>query len=231
MKRRAVLAMAAATTLAASGLVTILAGAGAEKGGTVAGRVVITDDDGDKVKDRSDVVVYLDGVPNDLPDQSKVIHKIRQKDKQFHPRTLVALEGSTVDFPNMDKIDHNVFSLSRPARFDLGLYRSGTSKSVKLKRTGVVDVYCNIHPEMSAKILVLDTKYHATTNRRGDFRIDNVPPGKYKVVAWQARGEPFEGEVEVSAGGVAKPSIRLVRTEKFHQRHRRKDGTPYGRYK
>ena len=86
------------------------------------------------------------------------------------------------DVPTDDKIFHNVFSLSRTARFDLGLYKSGESKAVKMKRVGEVDVYCNIHPEMVSKILVLDTRYYAVTDRNGRFSIDGVPPGEYGVV-------------------------------------------------
>ena len=79
------------------------------------------------------------------------------------------MKGTTIDFPNEDKIFHNVFSVSRPARFDLGLYKSGTAKSVEMKRAGIVDVYCNIHPEMIAKVKVLDNALlhdHATATAR-----------------------------------------------------------------
>src|SRR4029078_815115 len=85
---------------------------------------------------------------------------IKQREKQFEPPLTVVVKGTTIDFPNEDKIFHNVFSVSRAARFDLGLYKSGTAKSVEMKRAGVVDVYCNIHPDMIAKVKVLDNAYY-----------------------------------------------------------------------
>lgn len=227
MRRR--IALASILALGISSFLSVDATA-APKTGSVLGTVTVKNKKGEPVKDRSNVVVYLKGVPNALPDMSKVVHKIRQKDKQFRPRLTVVLKGSTLEFPNDDRIDHNVFSLSRAARFDLGLYRSGKSKSVKVKRTGVIDVYCNIHPQMSAKIVVLDTKYYAITDKRGRFRIDKVPPGKYKIVAWHARGRLWKGKVEISKGGKTTQNISVVQRKK-KKRHLRKDGTPYGRYK
>jgi len=195
--------------------------------GSVAGAVSITKD-GEAVGDRSNVVVYLSGVPGALPDTSNMVVQVRQQNKQFTPGMVVALQGSTVEFPNDDKIFHNVFSLSRTARFDLGLYKSGASKSVKMRRTGVVDVYCNIHPEMVSKILVLDTKYYAVTDKAGRFSIAGVPPGEYKVTAWQALGTEYQGSVRIQAGKAGTLNLSLKRGEQ--QGHKRKDGTPYGRY-
>jgi hypothetical protein len=135
-----------------------------------------------------------------------------------------------VTFPNHDKIFHNVFSLSPTARFDLGLYKEGTAKSVEMKRAGEVDVYCNIHPEMAAKIKVLDTPYYAVTAPDGAFRIDGVPAGTYDVEAWYAHGDAWKGKVTVDEGGVAKVDPAVVEKE-VSVKHTRKDGTPYGRYK
>ncbi len=221
----------AIASLLALGLTTVLSvDAQAAKTGSVSGLVVVKNKQDKALKDHSNVVVFLEGVADALPDQSKVVHKIRQKDKQFRPPLTVVLKGSTLEFPNEDKIDHNVFSLSRAARFDLGLYRSGKSKSVKVKRTGVIDVYCNIHPQMAAKIVVLDTKFHSISDKRGRFRIDKVPPGKYKMVAWHARGRAWKGQVEISAGGNTEQNLSVTQKKK-KKRHLRKDGTPYGRYK
>jgi len=112
--------------------------------GTVKGSVTVSK--GGKAKaDKTGVIIYLEGVPG-TPPVPKDHAIIRQREKQFDPPLTVVVRGTTVDFPNEDKIFHNVFSVSRPARFDLGLYKSGTMKSVEMKRSGVVDVYCNIHP-------------------------------------------------------------------------------------
>jgi plastocyanin len=209
------------------GVAEAVSAAAPSPAGAVAGAVTILKDGAPKA-DRSWVAVYLENVPG-APPASKA-SAIRQKDLTFLPGVLVVTVGSTVDFPNDDKVFHNVFSVSSAARFDLGLYKSGTKKTVTFKKPGVVDVYCNIHPQMAARIKVLDTAYYAVTGSNGAFRIMNVPPGTYPVVAWQAYGQEHRGEVTVTPGGVATLAISLVEG-KPPKRHLRKDGTPYGRYK
>lgn len=196
-------------------------------GGTVGGAVAIQKD-GSPKSNRSGVVVYLENVPGPLPEP--VVKEIHQKNLTFTPGLMVIVKGSTIEFPNDDKVFHNVFSLSKAARFDLGLYKSGTKRAVTFKQAGVVDVYCNIHPQMVTKIKVLDTGYYAVTGADGSFKIKNVPPGTYPVVAWQANGKEYRGEVTVNAGAASTLSISLVE-EKVVKNHLKKDGTPYGRYK
>jgi len=195
--------------------------------GAVAGKIVVMAE-GSPKSDASGIVVYLPGVGAPQPlARSPQVH---QRNIQFAPELTVIPQGTTVDFPNDDRIFHNVFSVSEPARFDLGLYKSGDSKSVKFDRSGVVDVYCNIHPQMAAKILVLDTPYYALTGSTGSFLIPNVPPGTYPVVAWQTYGDEYQGTVTVPPGGAASVSIQLTEGER-PRHHLRKDGQPYGRYK
>ena len=219
--------------LAASSIISAALGAPAPvagaTGGGVSGTVKVLED-GKATSDNSGVVVYLENVPGGEVDASKIVKAINQRDKQFRPGKLVVQKGSTVTFPNDDKIFHNVFSLSKAARFDLGLYKSGTSKSVKMRRTGVVDVYCNIHPDMVAKILVIDTKYYAETNNAGQFSISGVPDGTYNLVGWQMFGDSYKGQVTISDGKVTDHSFSLEEGSGSNQ-HKRKDGTPYGRYK
>jgi plastocyanin len=191
--------------------------------------VTFTDSSGETIVPEEKAVIYIKGVPNALPDTSKMVFSVKQKDKQFAPGFIVALLGSTVEFPNEDRIDHNVFSLSRTARFDLGLYRSGKMKSVQMRRAGLIDVYCNIHPEMAAKILVLDTGYFAIANQDGTFAIPAVPDGNYEIVAWQPYGEEVSVSLKVSGGKASPVNLRLLKG-KAQKRHTRKDGTPYGRY-
>jgi plastocyanin len=196
--------------------------------GIVHGSISVTK--GGKAKaDKTGVIVYLEGVAG-TPPTPKDHAIIRQREKQFDPPLTVVVKGTTVDFPNEDKIFHNVFSVSRPARFDLGLYKSGTQKSVEMKRAGVVDVYCNIHPDMIAKVKVLENAYYTITGKTGEFRIENVPPGEYPVVAWLQSGDEVKGKVTVKAGAVADVKLELVEVAK-KDTHTRKDGTPYGRYK
>jgi len=194
--------------------------------GVVSG-VVTVQKDGNAKADRAGVVVYLEGVPT--PSGSPQPKAIHQKDLSFSPGTMVVVKGTTVEFPNDDKVFHNVFSVSKAARFDLGLYKSGTSKSVTFKRPGVVDVYCNIHPQMAAKIKVVDSPHYAITRADGSFTIKGVPPGTYPIVAWVPYGTEHRGEVKVSSNQTATVKLNVIETH-APQHHTRKDGTPYGRY-
>jgi plastocyanin len=204
----------------------------ASKGAVVSGRVTVKEQGlvgpHDK-KDASGVLVYLEGVPGPppMPTQGAAI---RQRDKSFVPRTLVVTRGSAVDFPNDDKIFHNVFSLSKAGKFDLGLYKSGASRKVVFDRAGEVDVYCNIHPDMVATIKVLDEGYYAMTDREGRFRIEGVPAGTFPIVAWEPRSPEARGTVTVGPSGVAEVHLELVEGQQAASHHLRKDGTPYGRY-
>jgi plastocyanin len=193
--------------------------------GSVTGTIRVTKD-GKARTDHSNVVVFIDGVP--APEVARK-HAIRQKNLQFEPRVSVVVKGTTVDVPNDDKVYHNVFSPSRPARFDLGLYRSGSSKSVQFRREGIVDVFCNIHPDMTSRVLVVPTPLFAATDASGKFRIDGVPPGTYPVVAWHPYGSEVRGEVKVERGKAATVTLDVPEGER-PKAHLRKDNTPYGRY-
>jgi plastocyanin len=198
-------------------------------GGEVSGEVTVIDGKKPR-KDRSGVVVYLEGVPSPAgAPPGSAPSAMRQREQQFSPRVVAVQKGGKVEFPNDDKIFHNVFSLSQPAKFDLGLYKSGTSKSVTFDRPGTVDVYCNIHPEMVATIKVLDTPYFAVSDKDGRFKIAGVPAGTYPVVAWQPRGEPARGSVTVGSGGTATVRLTVTAGDEAPE-HTRKDGSPYGRY-
>jgi plastocyanin len=140
--------------------------------------------------DRRRSVVYLETAPQGaFEDHDRPHASLDQKNEAFFPYVLAISVGSTVDFPNRDRTYHNVFSLSKPQRFDLGRYAAGQSKSVRFDRPGVVRVFCDIHSHMSAYILVFAHRYFAVTDQAGAFTIAGVPPGSYTLAVWH------EGEV------------------------------------
>lgn len=118
------------------------------------------------------------------------------------------MAGTTVEFPNSDKTFHNVFSLSRVTRFDLGRYAAGRSKSVRFDRPGVVRVFCDIHSHMNAFILVFSHPFFAVTAPDGRFTIDRVPPGTYTLVGWYEGDPRTSRSVSVAPGGTA--DVELV---------------------
>lgn len=220
--RRAVVLCCAAACISAVVAAIQPIGSAQRGTGTVRGSVSLRGGAG------SQVVVYIDG-PGSMSPPAPVRGEMRQTDLRFAPEFVVVPAGSTVAFPNDDRVFHNVFSLSRTRRFDLGLYRSGESRDVRFDRPGRVDVYCNIHPDMIAQILVLDTSLYSVTTSDGSFVIPSVPVGSWDVVAAQRYGESFRGTVVVRAGGVATIDVSLIGGER-PRGHRRKDGSPYGRY-
>jgi plastocyanin len=153
---------------------------------------------------RSLAVVYLDPAPRGAFEQSEPGRaRMDQRNETFVPHVLAITAGTTVEFPNSDRIYHNVFSLSKTARFDLGRYAAGRSKSVRFDSPGIARVFCEIHSHMNAFILVFSHPFYAVTDEEGRYRIDGVPSGTYTVAAWNER-ESFESKaVTVSDGGAA----------------------------
>jgi plastocyanin len=153
------------------------------------------------VPDRRQSVVYLETAPRgafeDRPPGRAVLD---QRKETFVPYVLPIVMGTTVEFPNHDPFYHNVFSLSKTERFDLGRYPEGRSKSVRFDRPGVVRVFCEIHSHMSAFILVFSHRYFASTDGDGRYRIDGVPPGDYQVVVWTDGEDRVRRPVTVPPG-------------------------------
>src|SRR5262249_29575176 len=147
---------------------------------TVVGTVALRDAGGAIRADRSWVLVFLESA-KDPPayEWRRGAARRSQKLRPFQPRVLPVVVGTPVEFPNEDTIFHNVFSLSKTKPFDLGTYEPGHTASVSMDRTGLVKVYCNIHPDMSASIVVLANPWFALTDRGGRFVICNAPAGEY----------------------------------------------------
>lgn len=135
--------------------------------------------------DRSRSVVYLEVAPQaafELPVGPPAV--LDQRDQAFLPYVLAVTVGTTVEFPNNDTTFHNVFSLSKARRFDLGRYPRGQKRSVRFDRPGIVRVFCEIHSHMNAFVLVFAHPYFATTDADGRYRIERVPPGAYQLSVW-----------------------------------------------
>ena len=150
-------------------------------------------------------VVYLETAPRGAFEQTTVTdHAVMdQRSETFVPHVLAVTTGTTVDFPNSDRIYHNVFSLSKPRTFDLGRYAVGKTKSVRFDRPGIVRVFCDIHSHMNAFVLVFSHPFFAMTDTDGRYRIENVPPGTYTVVAWSEGVASEPRLVTVPDGGAA----------------------------
>ena len=174
-----------------------------------------------------DVLVYFEsetGEPASAPKEPFVMTMVR---KEFTPRNLIVPVGSTVRFPNEDTILHNVFSVSRENRFDLGLYRRGEGKSTTLDHPGIVRVFCNVHHEMVAHIVVVETPHFARVEVDGSFRIEGVPPGPGTLVAWFEQAEPWSQKIADPGNGPF--DIRLAVSKPRVPRHKNKFGKPYSR--
>ena len=150
----------------------------------------------------ANVVIYLDSVPStdDTAGAGSKRLAIEQHEETFVPHVLPVLLGSTVEFPNQDPVFHNVFSLSKSRSFDLGRYPKGASKSVHFDRLGTVQVFCHIHSDMSAVVLVLGNPFFTIPAPPGRYAIEGVPAGEYRLVAWHERIKPIVRRVRVQAG-------------------------------
>ena len=170
-------------------------------------------------------IVYAEKLDGETPVRP-AHRKLVQKNKTFIPAVLAIPAGSTVDFPNEDPIFHNIFSLSRPEPFDMGLYRAGASKSRVFSEPASYRVFCNIHPQMTAVILVLPTSWIVETDGAGAYRLD-LPPGRYRVSAWSERTQPTSAEVTVSSSAVAAPDLSLNEANSVELPHQNKYGQDY----
>jgi hypothetical protein len=195
---------------------------------TVGGAVELTQT---RSKSREGVVVWLEPVagPPPLPPGRFTLD---QKNKKFTPHILAVPVGATVDFPNHDPIFHNAFSNFAGQPFDTGLYAPGTSHRITFRREGVVRVFCNIHANMSAVIVVVPTPYHAVSAADGSWQIANVPPGEYRLRLFHERATAetlakLETRVKVEDAPLALPRLAVSEAGYLPAPHQNKHGRPY----
>ena len=155
-----------------------------------------------------------------------------QKNKMFTPHLLVVPVGSVVSFPNADPFFHNVFSYFNGRRFDLGLYEAGTSKDVTFSREGVSYIFCNIHPEMSAVVLVLSSPYYAVADRDENIHLENIPAGEYELHVWieglmQQDLSQLGRRVHLVPGKIETISLDARALSRLPEMHLNKFGQPY----
>ena len=149
-----------------------------------------------------DATVWLQNAGASKP----IMATIRQKDKTFTPHITIVPMGSTIDFPNDDGLSHNVFAEYNAKKFDLGMYSKGQTRKVTFDKPGVVSILCNLHSNMSAYVMVVNSGFYTKTDRSGNFELQNVPSGSYEIKAWHESGSQATQKVSFTAGA---PGINL----------------------
>ncbi len=153
------------------------------------------------------ILIYVIGFDEKAPGNAV---EVKQVGKKFIPDLVAVTAGGTVSFPNGDPFLHNVFSPTSERTFDLGSYKQHDSRDRTFPRRGVVDVYCNIHPEMSATLVVLPNSRFAFADASGHFQIDHVPPGTWTLFAFSRRAvQPMSTRITVGADGVVEANFKL----------------------
>jgi plastocyanin len=202
----------------------------------VSGKVRLLEKRSGKVdQDASGAVVWLVPLVRTEGAQSgenKKTYRMVQRNKQFDPHLLIVPVGSIVVFPNLDPWFHNVFSLYRGKRFDLGLYEAGSEKAVTFDRPGASYIFCNIHPEMMAVVLAVESSYYAISDRNGAWSIRGVPPGGYRLHVWYENATPsalqtLDRDVTVGQDGAALAAVSVPVTPHAWLHHLNLYGRPY----
>lgn len=193
---------------------------------------------GRRVNDASNAAIWLTPIGVALePHRQKAseIPRLVQKNKQFHPSLIVVPVGGKVEFPNHDPFFHNVFSLFEGERFDLGLYESGTTRFVQFDKPGISYIFCNIHAEMSAVIIAVDTPYYGISDAHGDVSLPHVPPGRYELQVFHSSVAPdtlralsreitiAEGVTSIGSFSLSESNLQLVHKNKYGREYDRPD--------
>ena len=198
---------------------------------TVSGRALVVGGPAGS-SDSANAVVWLEPIGGPKPVRPLLQRpRLTQKNKHFEPHLLVVPTGTDVDFPNLDPFFHNVFSLFDGRRFDLGLYEAGESRTVRFNLPGVSYIFCNIHPQMGAVVISLDTPYYAVSAHDGRFLINHVPPGRYVLKAWYEGSSTdslahLSREITVSLPQTSIGDLRIAQDQP-KQGHKNKYGADY----
>ena len=198
------------------------------RGGALSGTLVLQQQDGTPLADRSGLVVFLEGPGLKSPPLPRK-PAITQRGRSFQPAVLAVPVGTTVRFPNDDVVFHNVFSLSKGNAFDLDVYGKGVEKERQLGTPGLVRVHCNIHPDMSAHVLVLESAFASVTTASGFWAVPDVPPGDYTLRVWHPLAAPQQQPVRITADTALDVAL-TVRETKPRVQHTDKFGRPYKKY-
>ncbi len=188
--------------------------------GTIAGSLTVKG-----LRSPKDVVVYITRGPNQKGELPQARFSMDQKNLSFAPHVLLVPQGSTVHFPNNDKVAHNVFSMSRTQKFNLGNYGPGESKKIIFNKPGLVELRCDMHAEMSAYILVMKNPFFGITDKKGRFfipdtsyleahgvtSIKDLPPGKYTVRTWHEKLKSVKKTIVVPKTGEVVLKLKLKR--------------------
>lgn len=196
--------------------------------GVVSGTVRILEKGTLSTKDLADAVVFVDGDGVTARAGGALDNPaVDMKGREFVPHVQIVRAGSSVSYPNKDPFSHNVFSNSALGAFDLGLYRTGASRSAPFLREGVYAIYCNIHARMVNFVVAVSTPYVTRVNSDGTFIIKGVPPGSYKLHVWHERAPELVQPVVVSATGSESLTIALDARSFKQTAHLDKLGKPY----
>jgi plastocyanin len=201
----------------------------------VSGEVQVIETGSARTHDLSQVVVWL--VPTGAVQQistttQKTHYRLVQHNKRFEPKLLVVPVGSIVDFPNADPWFHNVFSLYRGKRFDLGLYQAGTQKSVKFDRIGASYLFCNIHPGMTGVVLAIDSNFFGASDKEGHYSVPDVPAGSYTMHVWYENATPealkgLQKTLVIEGENRVLPVILVPAVRQIQRNHKNKYGQDY----
>jgi plastocyanin len=193
----------------------------------VSGQVTLLEKSNKPSKDLANAVVYL--VPETPPRKpAPAMHvTVSMHGREFTPHVNVVTAGSSVRFANDDPFRHNAFSNSPLGSFDFGIADRGTSSQEVLKKPGVYPVFCDIHAQMAAYIVVVETRWFTLAGVDGHFAIDSVPPGDYVLHAWHERGGEVTEPVTVAADGLGGVHVQIDVRGYRKLAHKNKAGEDY----